>query len=129
MGGCQVRSQNDVFLVFFWCVVESQRAALLFNPQNGKMGIWCQNLERLMSAFELMAGICTCVNHKGSGSLAHPDCSPKLRHLELQAERRSEVRALHQHRALLLLHPGLGTEAGRATGAHGVAMHTVSRQV
>ena len=69
MGGCQVRSQNDVFLVFFfWCVVESQRAALLFHPQKWKDGYLVPEPERLMSAFELMAGICTCVNHKGPGS-------------------------------------------------------------
>lgn len=68
MGGCPVRSQNDVFLVFFWYVVESQRATLLFHPQKWKDGYLVPEPERLMSAFELMAGICTCVNHKGPGS-------------------------------------------------------------
>ena len=68
MGGCPVRSQNDVFLVFFWYVVESQRAALLFHPQKWKDGYLVPEPEMLMSAFELMAGICTCVNHKGPGS-------------------------------------------------------------
>lgn len=38
-----------------------------------------------MPAFESMAGIRTCVNHKSPG-LAHPDRSPALRPWELQAE-------------------------------------------
>lgn len=46
MGGCQVRSQNDVFLVFFffgvWLKVKEQLC--YSTPRNGKMGIWCQNL-------------------------------------------------------------------------------------
>lgn len=67
-----MRSQNDVFSGFFffffgvWLKVKEQLC--YSTPRNGKMGIWCPEPERLMLAFELMAGICTCVNHKGLGS-------------------------------------------------------------